>query len=221
MSRVLFKEKSLLSIPHYYFIKIMLQVYIGSICGYLTQSDTAAHVIRKNSTPEPEPRAAGVPVYAVNITVYHLRKTALRASTQNKRRINQQPPERRFQWRSSEKIVGFARVIKLEKTCPGESLKKLPTSSYYGEYPVAFGQKREIVGVGQSDTANNTLCRYCFQVHPFLAKKAPGTSQITNTIIKAGISNFLLTALSPLLHAPERGESIVVRGYYSRLYKDT
>ena len=21
----------------------------------------------------------------------------------------------------------------------------------------------------------NTLCRYCFQVHPFLAKKAPGT----------------------------------------------
>ena len=23
------------------------------------------------------------------------------------------------------------------------------------EYPVAFGQKREIVGVGQSDTANN------------------------------------------------------------------
>ena len=35
---------------------------------------------------------------------------------------------------------------------------------YYWEYPVAFGQKREIVGVGQSDTANNTLCRYCFQV---------------------------------------------------------
>ena len=33
----------------------------------------------------------------------------------------------------------------------------------------------EIVGVGQSDTANNTLCRYCFQVHPFWAKKAPGT----------------------------------------------
>ena len=39
-----------------------------------------------------------------------------------------------------------------------------PNSSYYGKYPVAFGQKREIVGVGQSDTANNTLCRYCFQV---------------------------------------------------------
>ena len=48
-------------------------------------------------------------------------------------------------------------------------------SSYYREYPAAFGQKREIVGVGQSDTANNTLCRYCFQVHLFLAKKAPGT----------------------------------------------
>ena len=27
--------------------------------------------------------------------------------------------------------------------------------SYYREYPVAFGQKREIVGVGQSDTASN------------------------------------------------------------------
>ena len=44
-------------------------------------------------------------------------------------------------------------------------------SSYYREYPVAFGQKREKVGVGQSDTANKTLCRYCFQVHPFLVKK--------------------------------------------------
>ena len=29
------------------------------------------------------------------------------------------------------------------------------------------------MGVGQSDTTNNTLCRYCFQVHPFLAKKVP------------------------------------------------
>ena len=48
-------------------------------------------------------------------------------------------------------------------------------SSYYREYPVALGQKREVVGVSQSDTANNTLCGYCFQVHPFLAKKAPGT----------------------------------------------
>ena len=46
-------------------------------------------------------------------------------------------------------------------------------SSYYREHPVAFGQKREKVGVGQSDTANNTLCRYCFQVNLFLAKKAP------------------------------------------------
>ena len=47
--------------------------------------------------------------------------------------------------------------------------------TYYREYPVAFGQKREIAGVGQSDTANNTLCRYCFQVHRFLAKKASST----------------------------------------------
>ena len=32
-------------------------------------------------------------------------------------------------------------------------------SSYYREYPAAFGQKREIVGVGQSDTANNRRSR--------------------------------------------------------------
>ena len=31
------------------------------------------------------------------------------------------------------------------------------------------------MGVGQSDTVNNNLCRYCFQVHPFLATKAPGS----------------------------------------------
>ena len=55
----------------------------------------------------------------------------------------------------------------------GWKLSRVP-SSYYREYPLVFGQKREIVGVGQSDTAN-TLCRYCFQVHRFLAKKAPGT----------------------------------------------
>ena len=47
-------------------------------------------------------------------------------------------------------------------------------SSYYREYPVAFGQKREIVGVGQSDTANNTLCRYCFQGASVFGQKAPG-----------------------------------------------
>ena len=67
------------------------------ICEYslnrLTQC--AAHVTRGESTPEP--RAAGVPVYAINITVYHLRNTALRASTPKKRRTNQQPSERRFQ----------------------------------------------------------------------------------------------------------------------------
>ena len=60
-------------------------------------------------------------------------------------------------------------------TKSGQKRVEAEQSSYNREYPVAFGQKREIVGVGQSDTANNTLCRYCFQVHPFLAKKAPGT----------------------------------------------
>ena len=57
----------------------------------------------------------------------------------------------------------------------GQKRVEAEQSSYYREYPVAFCQKREIAGVGQSDTANNTLCRYCFQVHPFLAKKAPDT----------------------------------------------
>ena len=57
----------------------------------------------------------------------------------------------------------------------GQKRVEAEQSSYYREYPVAFGQKREIVGVGQSVTVNNTLCRYCIQVHPFLAKKAPGT----------------------------------------------
>ena len=60
-------------------------------------------------------------------------------------------------------------------------------NSYYREFPVAFGQKREIVGVGQSDTANNTLCRYYFQVHPFLAKKAPGTPVFGHCPIINGI----------------------------------
>ena len=60
-------------------------------------------------------------------------------------------------------------------TLNGQKRVEAEQSSYYREYPAAFGQNRETVGVGQSDTANNTLCRYCFQVHPFLAKKAPGT----------------------------------------------
>ena len=55
----------------------------------------------------------------------------------------------------------------------GWKLSKVP-GSYYREYPVAFGQKREIVGVGQSDTANNTLCRYCFQGTSVFGQKAPG-----------------------------------------------
>ena len=39
----------------------------------------------------------------------------------------------------------------------GQKRVEAEQSSYYREYPVAFGQKREIVGVGQSDTANNNL----------------------------------------------------------------
>ena len=36
------------------------------------------------------------------------------------------------------------------------------TGRYYQEYPVAYGPKREKVSASQSDTANNTLYRYCF-----------------------------------------------------------
>ena len=82
-------------------------ICVHRICKYLTQSiGTAAHVTRREEST-PEPRAAGVPVYAVNITVYHLRNTALRASTRNKRRTNQQPSEQRFQSRSSKKHCGL------------------------------------------------------------------------------------------------------------------
>ena len=35
----------------------------------------------------------------------------------------------------------------------GQKRVETEQSSYYREYPVAFGQKREKVGVGQSDTA--------------------------------------------------------------------
>ena len=51
---------------------------------------------------------------------------------------------------------------------------KLSKVAIYREYPVAFGQKREIVGIGQSDTVNNTLCRYCFQGTSVFGQKAPG-----------------------------------------------
>ena len=60
-------------------------------------------------------------------------------------------------------------------TYNGQKRVEAEQSSCYREYPAAFDQKREIMGVGQSDTASNTLCRYCFQVHMILAKKAPGT----------------------------------------------
>ena len=70
----------------------------------------------------------------------------------------------------------------------GQKRVEAEQSSYFREYPVAFGQKREIVGVDQSDTANNTLCRYCFQSTSVFSQKAPGAPvfghcPISNTII--------------------------------------
>ena len=56
----------------------------------------------------------------------------------------------------------------------GQKRVEAEQSSYYRKYPVAFGQKREIVGVGQSDTAINTLCRNCFQGTSVFGQKAPG-----------------------------------------------
>ena len=72
-------------------------------------------------------------------------------------------------------ICSSSRVAHRKGTSNGQKRIEAEQSSYYREYPVAFGQKREIVGVGQSDMGNNTLYRYCFQVYPFLAKKAPDT----------------------------------------------
>ena len=56
----------------------------------------------------------------------------------------------------------------------GQKRVEAEQSSHYREFPVASGQKREIVGVGQSDAANNTLCRYCFQGTSVFGQKAPG-----------------------------------------------
>ena len=56
----------------------------------------------------------------------------------------------------------------------GQKRVEAEQSSYYREYPVAFGQKRELVGVGQSDTANITLCSNCFQDTSVFGQKAPG-----------------------------------------------
>ena len=80
----------------------------------------------------------------------------------------------------------------------GQKQVETEQSSYYREYPVAFDQKREIAGVGQSDTVNNTRCRYCFQVHPFLAKKAPGTpvfGHCPKPLISLYVSMVLLSAV--------------------------
>ena len=53
--------------------------------------------------------------------------------------------------------------VQLATSWIGKLTRLIHAVSYYPEYPVAFGQKREIVSVGQSDTANKTLCRHCFQ----------------------------------------------------------
>ena len=71
-------------------------------------------------------------------------------------------------------------------------------SSYYREYPVAFGQKREKVCFGQSDTVNNTLCRYYFQVHPFLAKIAPGAPVFGHCSQLSGAVKNLTSAVIPI-----------------------
>ena len=52
----------------------------------------------------------------------------------------------------------------------GEKIKRVPENKKhqsetvcYREYPVAFGQKREKVGVGQSDTANTLSAANVFR----------------------------------------------------------
>ena len=53
-------------------------------------------------------------------------------------------------------------VAEQKQTKNGQKRVEAERSRYYREYPVAYGPKREKVGAGQSDTANNTLYRYCF-----------------------------------------------------------
>ena len=68
-------------------------------------------------------------------------------------------------------ICSSSRVAHRKGTQNGQKRVEAEQSSYCREYPAAFGQKREIVGVGQSDMANNTLCRYCFQGTSIFGKK--------------------------------------------------
>ena len=44
--------------------------------------------------------------------------------------------------------------VQLATSWIGNLTRLIHTVAYYREHPVAFGQKREIVSVGQSDTAN-------------------------------------------------------------------
>ena len=76
-------------------------------------------------------------------------------------------------------------------TSNGQKRVEAEQNSYNREHPVVFGQKREKVGVGQSDTANNTLCHYCFQVH-----KSVLANQISPTTLSATIG-YRYTRFSP------------------------
>ena len=82
----------------------------------------------------------------------------------------------------------------------GQKRVEAEKSSYYREYPAAFGQKREIVGVAQSDTANNTLCRYCFQGISVFGQKAPRAPVFGHCPLKKNLDLALvyLGALSSL-----------------------
>ena len=75
----------------------------------------------------------------------------------------------KFTWSKFRPLIVL--VAEQKPTKNGQKRVEAERSRYYREYPVAYGPKREKVGAGQSDTANNTLCRYGFQVHPFSAKK--------------------------------------------------
>ena len=88
---------------------------VHRICEYLTQSiGTAAHVTRREEST-PEPRAAGVPVYAVNIT-YETLHCVHQHETKDEPTSN--PQNNGFNHGVPKKIAGFARLIKLRKPVP-------------------------------------------------------------------------------------------------------
>ena len=87
------------------------------------------------------------------------------------------PPERKIKWPKTKHIMA-KNEWKLSKVAITGSTRPLLA-------------KNGRVGVGQSDTANNTLYRYGFQVHPFLAKKAPGTPVSVSSCCKSMDKIFL------------------------------